>query len=346
MIERRNFIKGMTATLALPALLNNLGAAQTSNAVIKPKALKKGATVGVIAPGTAVSDPVDINKAKEVLDYFDLKMKLGNSVNKGSGYKTRSVKERLDDLHQMFEDKSVDAVFCIRGGYGSIQILDKIDYELIRNNPKIFIGYSDITAMHLAINKMTGLVTFHGPLLLSGFNSYTVKYFQKVLFDSSKIGTISNPQSNGGIRNPNRVRVLKQGTASGKLVGGNLSMIAALMGTKYEMDTNGKIFFFEDVGEEPYRIDRMLYQLKIAGKLNQANGIIFGTCEECGAKSPNLWDGSLAEIIELVFADVNKPMLANIAIGHGDNQLTVPMGLEAELDTNLGVFNILENAVV
>src|SRR5262249_47966013 len=170
--------------------------------------------------------------------------------------------ERLDDLHAMFRDSEVRAVFAIRGGYGSEHLLDRIDYDLIRRNPKIFLGYSDITALHLAIHQKTGLVTFHGPVVLSRFSEYTQKWFRKALFEAAPIGEVANPPETNRLRPTHNLRTVRPGRARGPLIGGNLSLIATTMGTPYEIDTRGRILFLEDVDEQPYSIDRMLTQLR------------------------------------------------------------------------------------
>jgi muramoyltetrapeptide carboxypeptidase len=161
--------------------------------LVKPKALKRGDTVGLITPSTYVSDPERLMQAERLVNYLGLKPKFGKNVRRRAGYLGGSIQERLDDLHAMFADAEVKAVFAIRGGYGSAQLLDRIDYDLIRRNPKIFVGYSDITALHLAIHLRTGLVTFHGPVALSRFNDYTLRHFQQALFSTRALGELKNP---------------------------------------------------------------------------------------------------------------------------------------------------------
>ena len=212
-MKRRSFLSSVVAVSALPLFKPVLVRAFNKDEYIYPKALKRGDTVGIIAPGTAVTDPDQMDKALEALTYFGLKTKFGKNVLKGEGYKTRTVDERLDDFHSMFRDKDIAGVFCLRGGYGSAQLLDKIDYGMIKNNPKVFIGYSDITAMHLAINKLSKLITFHGPVLLSGFSNYTADYFSKALFIKNPIGKIENPVSKSGIRLVHPTRIIKPGKA-------------------------------------------------------------------------------------------------------------------------------------
>src|SRR3954465_391491 len=178
----------MTTRRDLIAAAALLAPQSASKTLLKPAVLKPGDTVGLITPSTYVSDPDRIATAVRTIEYFGLKMKMGRNVRKQTGYVGGTIAERVSDLHDMFQDPEVKAVFCIRGGYGSGQLLDRIDYELIRRNPKIFLGYSDITAMHLAIHKRTGLVTFHGPVALSRYTEYTQDSFRRVLFGARPIG--------------------------------------------------------------------------------------------------------------------------------------------------------------
>ena len=349
-MQRRNFMKTAAAGAAL-SMLNAGNVLSDSNRDRKipngefllPKVLNEGDTIGVIAPGTAVTDPDDIAKARAAADYFGLKIKLGNNVLSGSGYKSRSVKERVDDLHDMFADPDIKAVFCLRGGYGSAQLLGDIDYKLIRDNPKIFIGYSDITAMHLAINKFSRLVTFHGPVLLSSFSSYTTEHFRKALFDTDALGILKNPNIMSGIRKAYPIRTISPGTARGKLVGGNMTLISTTMGTPYEIDTKDRILFIEDVGEQPYSIDRMMTQLALAGKFRDAAGIIVGKCAGCNDKGLNpskIWDNSIGEIFDYHLGKLNIPVVSGMLIGHTSEQLTLPLGVNVELNADLGEIRI------
>ncbi len=359
-MNRRNFVgSAMSGILGL-SLINNQLMAQdvvhplvpeqiSTYNLIKPAVLKPGDTIGIIAPSTAVSDPDDFKKAKEALDYFGLKMKIGENVLRGSGYKTRSVDERLSDLHTFFDDSEVKAIMCIRGGYGSPQILDGINYDLIRKNPKIFLGYSDITAMHLAINKLSGIVTFHGPVLLSAFSNYTIDYFKKALFSTEPIGISENSKEKNTFREVFPTRTVCKGKAKGRLIGGNLSLVCGTLGTPYEIDTVGKILFIEDVGEEPYRIDRMLTQLRLANKLQAAAGIVIGYCKDCnsdGLQPSRIWDSSLGEIIDNIVGKLNIPALYGLTIGHTSNQITLPLGVMAELDAEAKTLNIIESGVI
>jgi muramoyltetrapeptide carboxypeptidase len=315
--------------------------------LLKPAVLKQGDTVGLITPSTYVSDPDRIATAARTIEYFGLKMKMGQNVRKQTGYVGGTIAQRVSDLHDMFRDPDVKAVFTIRGGYGSGQLLDNIDYDLIRRNPKIFLGYSDITAMHLAIHQKTGLVTFHGPVTLSKFTGYTQEHFRKAMFEAGPIGAVTNPPPSDPLRPAHTLRTVKPGKARGPLVGGNLSLIASLMGTPYEIDTRGKILFIEDVDEQPYSIDRMLTQLRLAGKLRNAAGIIFGECADCKQRDykPS-FDSTftLGEVVDNILGELKIPVLSGLTIGHTDDQLTLPIGVMATLDADKGELVIEESA--
>ncbi len=341
MLDRRRFLSAAIAATAY---------AQTpASNVLKPRVLKQGDTVGLITPSTFVSDPDDIETAARTMDYFGLKVKWGKNVKKRTGYLGGSIEERVSDLHAMFADPQVKGIFCIRGGYGSAQLLPAIDYDLIRRNPKIFIGYSDITALHLAIGKKTGLVTFHGPVALSGFSDYTQKFYKKALFEATPIGSVTNPLETNKLRPKHKLRTVRPGTARGRLVGGNLTLIATTMGSPYEIETAGRILFVEDVGEEPYSMDRMLTQLRIAGKLEKAAGIVFGECAGC---TSNKYDPSftnsftLGEVVDEILGKLKIPVLSGLTIGHTEDQLTLPEGVIAFLDADKGELVIEESATI
>jgi len=322
---------------------------QQANPLIRPRALKPGDTAGLITPSTFVSDPDSLALAERTIAYFGLKPKWGKNVRQREGYLGGAVQGRLDDLHAMFQDREVKAVFALRGGYGAAQLLDRIDYDLIRSNPKILLGYSDITALHLAIHKKTGLVTFHGPVVLSRFTGYTQEHFRAALFDTKPIGAIANPPDSNPLRPAHTLRTVRPGKARGRLIGGNLSLICSLMGTPYEIDTRGRILFTEDVDEEPYRIDRMLTQLRLAGKLEAAAGIVFGECADCRPKDYKASFNStftLGEVLDRILGDLKIPVLSGLTIGHTEDQLTLPEGVMATLDADKQELILEEAAVV
>jgi len=348
-MKRRNFITSITGATILGALgtTGNVQSQSSKTGKLKPKSLKSGDTIGIVAPGSAVTNPEDYMLVEEIADYLELKIKYASNVKKGSGYKTRTIRERADDIHEMFADKTVSAVFCIRGGYGSGQLLDSLSYQIIKSNPKVFLGYSDITALHLAINKMTGLVTFHGPVMLSDFSDLTAQSLKRAIFSNQPIGSIENPVNPGTIRASHPVRTINPGKATGELTGGNLSLIASLMGTRYEINTQNSILFLEDVGEPPYSIDRMLTQLKTAGKLKQAKAVVFGRCEDCTTgTSASTWDSSLGEVLDSIFSDIKIPVFYGLNIGHSTDQFTIPIGVNAKLDSDKCIIDIVESSCI
>ncbi|HEU0121176.1 MAG TPA: LD-carboxypeptidase [Bryobacteraceae bacterium] len=315
----------------------------------KPKALRKGDTVGLVTPSTFVSSPDEIATAQRTAGYFGLKIKMGANVRKRAGYLGGTIAERASDINAMFADPEVKAIFAIRGGYGSAQILPELDLDVIAKNPKIFQGYSDITAMHLAIHQKTGLVTFHGPVMLSGFTPYTIEHFRRALFETKPIGSVSNPVESNQLRPNHTLRTVRGGKARGPLVAGNLTLISTTMGTPYEIDTRGKILCIEDVGEEPYSMDRMLTQLRLAGKLDAAAGIVFGECARCTPREykPGFDSNfSLGEIVDDILGGLRIPVLAGLTFGHTADQLTLPLGCLAELDADRGTLIIEESGVV
>ena len=349
-MERRNFLHSLGAGLALPLLKRNFaGGTTVAGDLIRPKALRAGDTVGLITPATYVPDPDRLALAERTMRYFGLRMKLAKNAGKRLGDYRLSVNERLDDLHSMFHDPEVKAVFAIRGGYGSMHLLDRIDYDLVRRNPKIFLGYSDITAMHLAFNRQARLITFHGPIALSRFTDYTQKYFRKALFEIQSIGKVTNPPESNELRPSHTLRTIRPGLATGRLMGGNLTLISTTMGTPYEIDTRGTILFLEDVDEEPYSIDRMLTHLRLAGKFDGVAGVIFGECQDCRPKdykpSTTIPYG-LGEVLDNILGNLKVPVLYGLTIGHTDDQLTLPIGVNATLDATNGTLEIKEAGVV
>jgi muramoyltetrapeptide carboxypeptidase len=266
---------------------------------IKPRVLKAGDTVGLIAPASYTFDLWRLDDAAERVEALGLKPKFGKYVRGRRGFLSGTDRERLEDLHAMFADKSIAAVFALQGGYGTPRLLDQIDYELLHRNPKILLGYSDITALHLAIGKKAGLVTFHGPNMIGTLPPRTLELLKKALFVPEPIGEIANPEEQDPLNAEFPLRTVSPGVARGRIVGGNLTLVSATMGTPFEIDTKDRILLIEDTGEAPYRIDRMLVQLRLAGKLQQAAGIVFGTCTDCApSRSSFELTLSLSEVLD------------------------------------------------
>lgn len=307
---------------------------------IKPKALAVGSRVGLVAPSGPAAGVERVDAAREALRGLGYEVVVGTSCGEVHGYLAGKDAARAADMNAFFADPGIEGIFCMKGGYGTPRILDRLDYATIRANPKVFVGYSDITGTHLALGRECGLVTFHGPM----------PYSEKgpPWDDASKarlLACIGPEGGKGPIANPGDrpLIALNGGRASGRLVGGNLSLIAATMGTPWEIDTRGRILFIEDIGERPYRIDRMLTQLRLAGKLDEAAGFIVGDWNDC---APEEGKGSLTvdEVLEELLAPAGKPILANLAAGHCGPNLCLPLGVEVEIDGDNPAIEILEAA--
>ena len=268
-----------------------------------------------------------LEKGIEVLQELGLKINFGQSVYRQSGYLAGSDLERVDDLHRMFADQEVKAIFCARGGYGSARIASKINYQLIQSNPKIFWGYSDITFLHVAMIKRAGLVPFHGPMIASDLGKEEVCSLTKQAFEQ-----LFRPVTLNITKEQSSLTTIIAGTASGPLVGGNLTLLTSTLGTPFEIDTTGKILMIEEINEEPRAIDRMLNQLDMAGKLNEAAGVVLGDFHECHPKTTRSFE--LDEVLEEYIKRWNKPAIKGMTIGHCSPNLAVPLGVNAFLDAS------------
>lgn len=315
--------------------------------LLKPKALQPGDTVGLIAPASYTFDLWKLDDAARRVEALGLKAKLGKHVRGRRGFLSGTEDERLEDFHSMFADREVAGVFCLQGGYGTPRLLDRIDYDLVRRNPKILLGYSDITGLHLAIHRKCGLVTFHGPNMIGNLPPWSLELLKKALFTPAPIGEVTNPEEEDPLNREFPVRTVAPGTARGRITGGNLTLIASTMGTPYEIETKGRILFLEDTGEAPYRVDRMLVQLRLAGKLQEASGIVFGTCTDCApSRSGFELSLSLSEVLDELLGSLGKPVLAGLLFGHTKEKATIPIGVEAELDAGAKRLTILEAATI
>lgn len=292
---------------------------------IKPARLKKGDTVGIIAPASP-PDSEKLLRSFSFLEELGLNIKLGKHVNDQYGYLAGRDQARLDDIHAMFCDKEVKAIFCARGGYGTGRIAAQMDYVAIKENPKIFWGYSDITFLHLAIRKRTGLITFHGPMLASDIGSEEVHELSKEgfkqLFDPIMIQYTNETSP---------LETIVEGQAAGEVTGGNLTLITSTLGTPFEIDTCGKLLFIEDISEPPRSVDRMLNQLYMSGKLTDAAGLIIGDFNDCvPGKGPSL---SLEEVISHYAKLAGRPAMKGFKMGHCSPNIAIPLGASAEIDT-------------
>jgi muramoyltetrapeptide carboxypeptidase len=318
-----------------------------------PKAMKKGDTVALIHPASP-SDGFEANElAVELVASLGFRPKLMPNAGRKTYYLAGDDAERAADLNAAFADPKVDAVWCVRGGYGANRILPYLDYETIRKNPKPFIGFSDITAAHNAIHRLTGLVTFHGPVAGSVMSEFTLAAFKKVLMEGWKGRIAEAPQfipREGVVNRNNRVWKLRPGKARGRLVGGNISVFATLVGTPFEPELKGRILFLEEIGEEPCRIDRWLTGFLLTGKLAGLAGVALGKFSDCGPQAyepgrDGLGTWSWQEVCADRFGKLGIPVVAGLAFGHVAENATLPVGAMAELDGDEGTLTLLEPAV-
>ena len=297
--------------------------------MIKPAKLSPGDTVGVVSP----AGPVDRGALEADLHFLTnkgFKVHVAPHVYDRKDYLAGKDEDRVSDLQHMFRDTEIKAIFCSRGGYGTLRLLDRIDYDLIRKNPKILVGYSDITALLAAIFKKTGLVTFHGPMV-RGISSLPETTWENLLrIVSSQQPTVFSPMKG---------YPLCGGKATGPIMGGNLSLLCPLPGTAFMPNLAGCILFIEDRGEALYRVDRMLTHLALSGSLEGIKGLIVGQFIDCG--DPVTVD----HLIKERFAPMNIPVATGFPLGHGPENTTLPLGILAELDTDIMALSLLESAV-
>jgi muramoyltetrapeptide carboxypeptidase len=343
MIDRRELARLLTLTAAA-ATLGGAAPAPARGAPARPRRLAAGDTVGLVLPATGAGDPDQIVFAKEQLEAIGLKVIVGKHANDRWGYFAGHDRDRADDINQMFADDRVAGVVCYTGGWGSPRVLPYLDYDLIARKPKVLLGFSDITALLNAVSQRANLVTFHGPVGGSTFEPYTLDNFRRVVMSAEPAGVLAAPpkKPNELVDRVNRVIRLAPGKATGRLAGGNLTMIASLMGTPFELETKGRMLFLEDTHEEPYRIDRMLTQLALGGKLIGIAGFVWGRCTDCEAKGNSF---TLNEILADRFASLGVPALAGLSFGHIEQKLTLPIGVMATLDADAGTLALDEPAV-
>ena len=304
--------------------------------------LKFGDTLGFVAPSGAIRTPGAIGRAVEEAQRMGFRVKMGESCGQKYGYLSGDDEVRARDINRMFQDEEVDAIVCIRGGYGTMRILDRLDYAAIAANPKIFVGYSDITALHIALLEKANLATFHGPMAVSDASShpldeYTREMMYRVLMNAEPAGELRNPPEYArGTVNP--------GACEGQLVGGNLTLIAGTIGTSWQLDTTGRIIFIEDVGERTYCLDRMLTQMRLAGMFERCAGVVFGDFADCPVEYPE-FGCTLEEIIRDVVAPSGKPIMTGLRCGHCTPKLTLPLGAKCRLDATARTLTVLESTV-
>ena len=319
-----------------------LGTTMKPPRTLKPPRLKKHDLIGLVTPASPIADASRIEKGVQYLERLGYNVAVGENVGKARGYLGGSDEERLDDLHRFFADHRVKGIFAIRGGYGTPRLLPKLNYGLISRNPKILVGFSDVTALQLALWKRCSLITFHGPMagveMAATIDPFTEDMFWRSVTSTKRIGRIKFPDNA-------RPTVLYPGTAVGRLVGGNLSLIVSLLGTRYFPVATNSILFLEEIAEEPYRVDRMITQLHNAGTLAGCNAVLTGRFTDCVPKDPSKPSLSVEQILNETAAQSATPFLSNLPFGHVPLKMTLPVGLRVRVDTSVPSVEYLEAAV-
>jgi len=291
-----------------------------------PKRLKQGDRVGVVAPAGPV-DRKTLEKGLRMLRQMGFCPVLAEHIHEKDRYLAGTDAQRTKDLHDFFRNPEIKGVFCARGGYGVNRVLSRLDSSIIRENPKVLVGSSDITLLILFLVQQCSLVTFHGPMVAGNFGRYPMTKSKR------QLGEILSGNKTGKRLTAKGARIFRPGIGEGKMIGGCLTLLCRSLGTPWEVKTRNKILLLEDVNEPLYKIDGMLWHLKQAGKFKGIRGIVFGEMVNC--LSPKKTGGSFKEILKDVFAGSSFPILTDFPSGHGREMLTLPMGVEARLDTKL-----------
>ncbi|MDQ3112137.1 MAG: LD-carboxypeptidase [Bacteroidota bacterium] len=341
--NRRSFLK-KTALAAAALMAANVNAkalrkfefAEEEKLILPPR-LKSGSTIALTAPAGAIFNQETIQKATLAFETQGFRVVHGETLKQQFGYLAGTDEFRANELTRFFSDKSVDAIIAMRGGWGCARLFNFLDFNVIAQNPKIICGFSDISALLLAIYKKTGLITFHGPVGNSTLEGFTMENFLRIVKDGEAL-KMMQPSSDS-------LQIFSNGKATGKLFGGNLTVWCSLIGTGYLPDTTGSLLFFEETEEEPYQVDRMLTQLEIMGALSSSAGIIFGKCTKCDPEEPQK-SFTLEEVYRQKFGKLAVPVAAGFNFGHVKDKFTFPVGMNATFDTADSSVKILQSCVI
>lgn len=286
--------------------------------------MRAGDVVALVAPAGPLSNDEEFARAEQIVSSLGLVPRLARHARNKRGYLAGSDEERAADFNTAARDPQVRGIFALRGGYGTMRILDAVDYEALAADPKVVLGYSDLTALLNAITQRTGLVTFHGPVAaLSEFTQNEIAWLRRAVMLAEPLGELAAADSS----------ILAPGNACGRIAGGNLSLVAALVGTRYEIDTAAALLVLEEIEEAPYRIDRMLTQLRLSGALARVTGVLVGECANCDVDEQHPYaEMSLAKTLHDRLADLAVPVLTQLPIGHAGEQWTLPIGVQARIE--------------
>ncbi|HEX7873810.1 MAG TPA: LD-carboxypeptidase [Sphingobium sp.] len=343
MFSRRATIGGIGGLLTLLAAPVPLFARTPS----KPPRLHPGDTVGLIEPAGFSDGQPQIDAVKATIAGMGLVPKVAPHVLSRFGYLAGSDRDRAADINALFADESVRAIFAVRGGWGCARLLPYLDWDVIRANPKLLIGFSDITALHLAFAARAGFATIHGPNAANSWGRISWDSFWRLAFSGEAPDFLPPDAQAMDPPAPERwtIRTIHPGKASGRLIGGNLSVLCALIGTPWMPDLDGAILFLEEVAEQEYRIDRMLSQLALSGQLQRVAGVIFGQCARCGSAVPGYIGFTVPQLLDQYLAPLGIPAFQGANIGHVANQFSLPVGARVEMDAVTGGIRVLEAIV-
>jgi muramoyltetrapeptide carboxypeptidase len=349
-LKRRNFIKTTSAaslaTLISPKIIAD-GRQYSGNNLIKPRALKRGDRIALVTPGSYITND-EQQESINNLQTLGFEVVYSERLMQKNGYFSANDEERAADINEMFSREDIAGIVCARGGYGCTRILPYLDYNLINKNPKPLIGFSDVTALLYALYKYSSLITYHGPVAISTFSNFSKNYFNRVLIEPEDEFELENSR-NGNNYNIYGITSVADGVGEGELIGGNLSIVASLIGTPYDVDTTAKIIFLEEFLEEPYRIDRMLTQMLQAGKFEKAAGVALGVFKMCESNRQNpSFSGSfsLMDVLNDRLGNLGIPVIYGLSFGHVIDKLTLPVGIKAEINSKRKTLKLLEKPVV
>lgn len=342
MLSRRTLIQAAVAALLVPSAA--LSAPLPPRR--KPPRLRRGDTVGLVEPAYFTADAFDLEEAVATIRAMGLVPRPAPHLLSRYGYLAGRDEERAGDLNAMFADPGVRAIFAVRGGWGCARVLPHLDFNLIRANPKLLIGFSDITALHLALAARTDCPSIHGPTAASAWGRLSWDSFRRLAFDAETPTWRTPEDTDDRLAQRNPIRTFRPGRASGPLLGGNLTILTSLVGTPYLPSFDGAILFIEDTDEAQYRIDRMLTQLELAGILGRVAGVVFGQCTDCVARNSSSIGGfTLSEVLDQHFTPLGVPAFQGALFGHIENQFSIPVGVRAEIDAAAGTIRMLEPVV-
>ena len=334
-MNRRQFLATTAAAACSSAVLSQ-------PRLIKPPRVRRGDKVGLVSPATAAFERAPEAIRMEALEALGLEVVPGEHYFDRYGYFAGEDEARASDINRFFRDPDIRLIFA-RGGWGSARVLPLLDYDLIADNPKVLLGYSDATALINGVHTQTGLVTFHGP---SPLDRFSAGYFERVIMEgeAATMENLVEIDDDELVQTEHRLQTLVGGRASGPILGGNLTVLTAIIGSPYVPDFDGAILFLEDVNEAVYRVDRMLTQLKLAGVLDVIAGFVFGRCTECGPGT-NFGSLTLEDVLDQHIRPLGIPAFNGSMIGHIDQQFTIPLGIDVEIDADAGTIRMLEPGV-